>query len=114
MLLRVRFDPPGWFANDPRVVVMLDGEPLVDGSFVRGFECAREVAPGRHTLTTAVHLTTTLARRREYTIDVPAPAADREHAPGLEARLRYSRLWGNFDKRLDLVRVDGVARPHRE
>ncbi len=112
MLLRVRFDPPGWFANDPRVVLTIDGSPLFDGSFVRGFDTTVELAPGPHVLTTAIHLTDTIARRREYTIDAPALDPERAHPPGLEARLRYSRLWGNFDKRLDLSRIDGApARP---
>lgn len=112
MLLRVRFDPPGWFANDPRVVVTLDGQPVYEGSFVRGFETTVELTPGKHTLATAIHLTDTIARRREYTIETPIERTHREHPPGLEARLRYSRLWGNFGAKLELSRVDGApARP---
>ena len=111
MRLRVRFAPPGWFWNSPRLVVRLDGTPLIDGSFVGGFDVTTEVAPGPHTLATAIHVTTTLARHRVYTVEVPPPSPGAEAEPRLEARLGYSRLWGNFHRQLEFVRVHERVRP---
>jgi hypothetical protein len=55
-VLRVVFEKPGWFANDPRVVVALDGRTLHDGSFVAGFEMTVELDAGPHRLTTTARL----------------------------------------------------------
>lgn len=112
MLLRVRFDAPGWFANDPRLVVRVDDHAVYDGSFVRGFVGAIDLSPGPHVLTTAIHLASALARRKEYALDLPSPDDYRSAAIGVEARLRYSRFWGNFERRLDLRRIDRDAVPH--
>jgi hypothetical protein len=102
-LLRVVFEKPGWFLNDPRVVVTLDDSTLHDGSFVSGFERTVEIAAGPHRLTTAIHVGG-FQRKREYEIVIGGAGEYREGAGRWVARLDYSRFWGNFVKKLDLYR----------
>jgi hypothetical protein len=102
-LLRVVFEKPGWFLNDPRVVVRLDESTLHDGSFTSGFERTVEVAPGPHRLTTAIHVGG-FQRKRAYELVLGGEGAYREGTGRWVARLDYSRFWGNFTKKLDLCR----------
>jgi hypothetical protein len=109
MRLQVRFDRPGMMLNSPRLVVRVDGESIYDGSFRDGFVAAVEVAPGTHGIETSIELAPGLARLKRFSITMPASEPGR--APGLEARLQYSRLWGNFSDKLDVRRIDGDPAP---
>lgn len=90
VLLTLRFDKPGFFVNDARVTVDLNGERIYDGSFLSGFEVSRSVLPGEHWADFAIE-SGPLRRTRRYRIAVPS-------SRGLVATVRYSRMWGNFKK----------------
>jgi hypothetical protein len=100
-VLRVVFEKPGWFANDPRVVVALDDRTLRDGSFVWGFEMTLELNAGPHRLTTTIHVGP-LRRKRAYDFVLGDEGGYREGRGHHVARLHYSRFWGNFARKLDL------------
>jgi hypothetical protein len=91
VLLTVTFPRPGFFINDARVTVELNGQQWFDGSFLNGFEGSTAVQPGNHVLDLAIEFGP-LRRKRRYTIPVPP-------ARGLTVALAYSRLWGNFTKK---------------
>ncbi|MGF1468561.1 MAG: hypothetical protein ACFCGT_20755 [Sandaracinaceae bacterium] len=107
MELRVRFDPPGVFVNDPRLTVRLDDRVVFEGSFRRGFLVSKSVVPGPHVIETQIQLGPSLARTRRYRFDVEGqpPPGYRGSSPSLEARLAYSRFTGNFRRRLSVRRV---------
>jgi hypothetical protein len=109
MLLRIRFDDPGWFANDPRLGITVDGASVYDGAFTGGVVASVDVPPGTHRIATSISILPGLARRQEYTVDVPA-GGYREDARGIEVRLSYSRLAGNFKRTTDTRRIDGDRR----
>jgi hypothetical protein len=106
MLLRVRFDDPGWFANSPPLRISCDGKPIYEGSFRGGGVASVDVAPGAHTIEAAIDIGLGIARKKTYTIDMPADSY-RDSQAGLEAKLSYSRIWGNFTNKLELRRIDG-------
>ena len=101
--LRVVFERPGWFTNDPRVTVMLDERALHEGSFLSGFDTTVEIACGAHVLSTAIHLGA-LRRTREYAFVLADESGYRDRPARHVARLAYSRFWGNFARKLDLTR----------
>lgn len=93
------FDKPGFFANDPRVTVEIGDFVLYDGSFRDGFDVSLELPPGDHRVRTAIYVAG-LARRQ----DIALPLASRGYrdAAAVEAKLKYSRIWGNFSKKVSL------------
>lgn len=100
MRLHVSFASPGFFLNDPRVVVTLGDRTLYDGSFREGFSVSVEIPPGDHVLETAIHVAGTPARQR---FELPlGDTGSYRGAAIVEAKLAYSRLTGNFDKRFSL------------
>lgn len=99
MRVRLRFPAPGFFLNDPRLVVELDGRTVFDGAFKDGFDVSLDVAPGDHTIATAVYL---LGAARRQSIPLALGAPGYRDVPAVEARLSYSRLSGNFDRKLSI------------
>ncbi len=101
MKLQVRFEPPGFFLNAPRLVLRLGDRKLFDGAFKAGFNVAVDVDPGRHVLETTLFgpLGDTQSQSIELTLDAAAGYRD---ARIVEAELSYSRLTGNFAKRAAL------------
>jgi len=99
--LRVVFPAPGFFLNDARVTIAVDGWPVHEASFKQGFDWWAEMAPGRHVVVASIGAPLGFSRTKRYALEV---------RPGLTtiAVLGYSRLWGNFDDRP--VRVDFVPR----
>ncbi len=91
VLLTVSFPRPGFFINDARVTVDLNGQRLLDGSFLNGFECSAAVQPGNHFLDVTIEFG---PLRRTRRISVPVPACR-----GVSVVLAYSRMWGNFTKK---------------
>jgi hypothetical protein len=90
--LSIVFPKPGFFLADVRTVVTLDGSPIYDGSFTRGFALVHPILPGPHTIGTQIFLGLAgLARSRRYMVDV-------KPGLGLNVELSYSRFWGNFTK----------------
>lgn len=91
-LVRARFrhPPPGYFAVDHRLTVLLDGAPLYDGSFLEGFAVDRDLAPGAHTLVAKLGV-----RTKKATIEVPDPSPQQR---ALDVELVYSRMWGTFSR----------------
>jgi hypothetical protein len=102
--LRVVFEKPGYFLNDPRMTVKLDGRTLHDGSMLSGFDRSEKVAPGHHVLETAIHVGL-FSRKRRYVFVIGGEGHYREPAARFVARLEYSRLWGNFARKLTLERA---------
>lgn len=100
MRLRVHFDAPGFFLNDPRLTIRLGDRTLYDGSFKEGFDVSLEVPPGRHVLETAIDVAG-LARRQQIELPLDAEGGYRD-VPEVHAKLGYSRFWGNFEKRASL------------
>jgi hypothetical protein len=101
MRLFVTFPPPGFFLNDPRLVVTLGECTLYDGGFREGFSASCELEPGDHILETAIHFVGSNARRQRFELALGAHGGYRD-ARIVDAKLSYSRLTGNFDKRLSL------------
>jgi hypothetical protein len=99
MRLNVKFPPPGFLLNDPRVVVGVDGRTLYDGSFRDGFDVSVEVQPGTHVLETAIHGGGSVERQR---FELALDERNYRDVPIVDAKLSYSRLAGCFDKRVSL------------
>ncbi len=100
MILRVHFDPPGFFLNDPRVSLRIGDRVLYDGSFKSGFDVSVELPSGRHELVTAIGVG---GLQRRQTIELPLEASGGyRDAPEVHAKLSYSRIFGNFGKRASL------------
>lgn len=100
MRLHLRFPRPGFFLNDPRLVVTLDQRTLYDGGMLSGFDVSLELAPGVHVLTTAIHLIGSIARTQR--IELPLDEGRYRDVPVVHGTLEYSRLTGNFKKRVSL------------
>lgn len=100
MRLHLRFPPPGFFLNDPRLVVTLDSRTLYDGSFRSGFDVSLELDPGVHVLSTAIHLVGSVAR--EQRIELAIEPERYRDVPVVHGMLEYSRMTGNFKKRVSL------------
>jgi len=101
MLLRVVHPTPGFFLTDARLTVALDGYVIFDGSFRAGFEVGGPITPGPHVLSTRIEMDV-LTRAREYRFEIPHGTSD---AAAWIATLDYSRLWGNFTKKLALSQM---------
>lgn len=99
MRLRVHFDSPGFFLNDPRVTVRVGDRTIYDGSFKSGFDVSVEL-PGRHVLETAIDVAG-LSRKQKIELPLDNTGGYRD-VPEVHAKLSYSRFWGNFDKKADL------------
>jgi hypothetical protein len=89
--IRLTLPKPGFFLNDVRVKMLLDGAPVYDGSFTSGFDVTFPAAAGNHRLESVIELGIA-QRRRQW--DVVVPAA------GCDVQVEYSRFWGNFTKSL--------------
>lgn len=101
MRFHLKFPPPGFFLNDPRLHVTLDERTLYDGSFRDGFDVSLDVEPGAHVLETAIHLSGSLARRQRFEIVLDSTNGYRD-VPVVHGTLEYSRLSGNFKRRISL------------
>jgi len=98
--LRIVFPAPGFFLNDTRLRVTVDGYPALDASFTQGFDWWTEAQPGVHAVETSIAAPLGFARKKSYQLEV---------RPGLVtlAVLEYSRIWGNLT---DAPRVSFVPR----
>lgn len=98
MNLRVHFASPGFFLNDPRLVVSLADRKIYDGSFKSGFDVEVEVPPGAHIVETRI--LGVMGDARVQRIDLPLTAeGGYRDVPAVEAELSYSRVTGNFKRR---------------
>jgi hypothetical protein len=95
MSLRITFAKPGFFITDARIVLLVDGQAIHDGSFLAGIDLRVPVAPGPHRLESVIDIG--LARRRRAW-DVIAPC---------EVEIEYSRFWGNFSKKARVTPTSG-------
>src|SRR4051812_45799634 len=109
MLLRIRFDGPGWFANDPRLAITVDGTSAYEGAFRGGVITSIEVPSSKHRIGTSIALVGGVARRQEIEVEIPG-GGYREDGRGIEVLLSYSRLAGNFKRTVDTRRIDGERR----
>lgn len=96
MLVHLVFLPPGFFAVDFPVTVSVDGVEHYRGSFVRGFSLELALEPGHHEVTTRIG-TGFLSKERKLALTIDPLVTD-----PLVATLTYSRMWGNFEKTLDV------------
>lgn len=96
MRVHLVFLPPGFFAVDFPLTVAVDGVEHYSGSFVRGFSLELDLEPGRHEVTTRIG-TGFLSKERTLELSLDPLVTD-----PLTATLTYSRMWGNFEKTLDL------------
>jgi hypothetical protein len=94
--LDIRFPPPGFFLNDPRLVVTLGERTLYDGSFKSGFAVSVEVDPGRHVLETRIEVLGSVARTQQTPLALDSTGYRDVRA--VEIVLEYSRWTGNFKK----------------
>lgn len=101
MELLVRFSPPGFFLNDPRVEVRLGGRLLYEGGFLRGFECRATIGPGVHVLETTLGSMGSIGRPQRYELNL-TPEGGYPDVSRVEVELTYNRLGGNFDKRASI------------
>jgi hypothetical protein len=85
--LRIIFPKPGFFINDPRVLVTINGRPMVEQSFLQGFDWWTPMQPGFHYV--EVGIVAIVTRSRTYNIEV-------RPSHSTEVLLEYSRMWGNF------------------
>lgn len=102
MILRVHFEPPGFFLNDPRLSVRLAGRVLYDGNFKCGFDVTVNVPAGKHVLETEIHGPlggSGVTQRIELSLDADGGYRD---VPEVHAKLTYNRVRGNFHKRASL------------
>jgi hypothetical protein len=102
--LRILFEKPGFFVGDVPLTVTFDGQIVHQGGFMGGFDRTEQVPAGPHVITTRIELGP-IARTKEYRFTLDGPADYRTGPDRYEARLVYSRFWGNFTGKLKLVRV---------
>jgi len=93
--LRVLFGAPGFFINDCHLEVDVDGENIFAGSFRGGFERDLPMEAGEHEMVTRIQIGG-ITRTKRYAITL---GDARTHT----ATLVYSRLWGNFSRKLKLA-----------
>lgn len=86
--LRIIFPKPGFFINDPRVRITINGHPATEQSFMQGFDWWTPMQPGFHYVEVAI--VTLVTRSRMYNVEVRSGCST-------EVVLDYSRMWGNFD-----------------
>lgn len=107
MRVWLRFGPPGFFAVDARMTVRVDGQTVYEGSFMAGFERALELAHGAHGLEAEIG-GGVLRRRKAWSFAVPPSSPEgSEGARSLVVGIRYSRLWGTFERDLSVTEVAG-------
>lgn len=99
MLFRLSFPEPGFFLNNARLVVTLDGRSLFDGSLGDGFDVSLNLDPGSHTLETALGYLGSW-RRQQISLDLSRDSY--RDVTEVRARLHYNRLAGNFKRRLTM------------
>ncbi|MEI8254108.1 MAG: hypothetical protein WCJ30_00380 [Deltaproteobacteria bacterium] len=104
--LVIEFAPLAFIA-DTRLEVLLDERAVHDGSFAAGFRVSLSLPPGGHVIETRIHVGV-VSRRRQYEFELPVVGL-RDSATAWNIRLDYSRIWGNFTKKLALTRVEGGA-----
>lgn len=103
MQVVVRFDCPGFFLNDPRLVVRFDEQVVHDGSFKGGVRAPVEVEPGQHMIETAIYVgSLPRTKRIPVWLDADLGSGEYREAAGVEVVLSYSRLWGNFASKAQL------------
>ncbi len=92
--VRLVFPRPGFFLNDVRALLTLDGALVYDGGFLAGIDVVVEATPGPHKLESVLDLGL-FKRRRAWDVEVPAT--------GCDVGIVYSRFWGNFSKKVTIT-----------
>jgi hypothetical protein len=94
--MRIVFPSPGFFINDPRLTVLVNGWCAYDASFKSGFDVRFPVTPGPYLIVTRINAL--VSREKRYTV-----IAHEAHA--VEIWLEYSRFWGNLTGTPRIVQV---------
>lgn len=94
--MRIVFPGPGFFLNDPRVIVHVNGWCAYHGGFLSGFDVRFPVVPGPHLVIAT--LDALVRREKRYTVPAYAGYA-------VEVFLEYSRWWGTFTDAPRMVQV---------
>ncbi len=85
--LRIIFPKPGFFLNDPRVTLAINGRAAGEHSFLAGLDWWTPMPPGFHYV--ELSITALVTRSRMYSIEVRA-------GHSTEVLVEYSRMWGSF------------------
>ncbi len=101
MRVQLEFPAPGFFLNDPRLVVTLDERTLYDGSFRSGFRVSVDLQPGMHLLETMIHFAGSTPRQQRIELPLDSTNGYRD-VPVVHGTLEYSRLSGNFKNRVSI------------
>ena len=94
--MRIVFPSPGFFINDPRLTVLVNGWCAYDASFKSGFDVRFPVVPGPHLVMT--RLDALVSREKRYSVVAT-------HGYAVEVWLEYSRFWGNLTDAPRIVHV---------
>jgi hypothetical protein len=86
--MRIVFPAPGFFINDPRLTVLVNGWCAYDASFKSGFDVRFPVVPGPCLVMTRLDAGL-VAREKRYNVVA-------QHGYAVEVWLEYSRFWGNL------------------
>jgi hypothetical protein len=86
--MRIVFPPPGFFLNDPRFTVLVNGWCAYDAGFKSGFDVRFPVVPGPCLVQTRLDIGL-ISREKSYSV-----IASEGYA--IEVFLEYSRFWGNL------------------
>jgi hypothetical protein len=89
--LHVVWTKPALMIPMGNVLLWVDGRPVWRGPFEQGVDVTVPLLPGRHRLDVRIDVEGVFARNRGYDLDVTG---------ALRLDLHYSRLWGNFSKKL--------------
>ena len=81
--------PGEWMMVDSDVQLLLDGQSLLNFSFINGFNLNTTVSAGAHQLKTVVTLGP-ITRTKEFQFNCQGTESQ------LALTLEYSRVWGNF------------------
>ena len=89
--LHVVWPPPVLMLPMGSVLIWLDGHPVWRAPFERGVDLTLPVARGRHRVDVRIDVEGLFARNRTYDVEVAGP---------VRLDLHYSRLWGNFSRKV--------------
>lgn len=90
--LKIEFEGV-WMAIDLDVEIFVDGQLVGKGSIKKGFNISTKIKVGKHIL-----LLDTNFKSQHYDFEISSVG-------NYQAKIKYSRTWGNFSSELSLERV---------
>ncbi len=89
--LHVVWPKPSLMLPMGSVLMWIDGRPVWRAPFQQGVDVTVPLLPGRHRLDVRIDVEGLFARNRSYDLEV---------AGATRLDLHYSRVWGNFSKKV--------------